>query len=290
MSRPIKASIPTLLLIAACASDGGDDSGEAAEISAAGDASVEKKKAPENIATVAAAEQRLAEDLKLLASQARIRPANFYKLERSYEPSVCDAALAALNKPFAVPEDLHTYWDLDGMPWGDRDYASHQAAYYLGTNDNVRWSWRSFQYGEHLFKVESAILDLLGDGEYRLVWRQYGRTAGGIRLGLAVFEASDVEHSFKDLSVRGFEIDEEYLPDKDRIGTKLEYSVKDLINLGGRLFPLLMPLRDYDKSGRVYLAKWNKGDVGILGAELLGAGRRNWRPTLICTFVPRNNQ
>lgn len=219
-------------------------------------------------------------ELALLASQERVRPANFYRLDTSAEPEVCNAALAALNKPYAVPEDLHTHWDLDGMPWGDRDYASHQAAYYLGTNDNVRWSVRTFKFNGRTFSSESAVLDIYSDGQNRLVQRQRGRLSSAILLEIAVVDSSDYQHPFLPTGFSGAGIGRNDLPDKHKLTTKLDYSVKDLIKLGNRYYVLIMPLKDFDKSERIYVAAWRE--------RVPQPGISRWYPEIICTLTPRN--
>lgn len=225
-------------------------------------------------------------ELALLASQERVRPANFYRLETSAEPEVCDAALAALNQRYAVPEDLLTVQDLvTGVPRGNRDYSAHQAAYYLGTNDNVRWSARRFNWPGAATAprpTESAFIDFYGDGRERLVIRKFDSTRGGERRQVSVLEFIDGHLIGNDVNSAAFG---GTVPQDNAIGSLMDFSVADVIKLRERYYTLIMPLLDVDKSGRVYIAKMY--ERGPPPGNQTGYRLSEWFPRLICTIVPR---
>lgn len=270
-------SVAALLLCPACASDGAvDETAVSTGAVSTGEQSASDAGSGDLIDPAAASD--LVKDLELLASQERIRPANFYKLERSYEPAACEAALASLNKPYAVPDDLHTFRSaMSGEPLGKGDYAAYQAAYYLGTNDNVHWSWRKLEEKswENGPNRESGVatLDFFNDGVNRFVTRTTSSLSdhlftlisvrnppvGPISFGLPKISATD-------------------LPDKDRLNTKLTYSTKDIIKINGKYYTLLLPVKIMFSENYVYLFRWRGAPYT---GNLQEADRR-----IICVFSP----
>lgn len=271
-------SVAALLAGSACASGGGsapDESVSAAKFGADIGSSSDTA-APVTISGAA----DFSKDLALLANQELIRPANFYKLERIYEPVACEAALKSLNRPYAVPEDLRTWRGLDGMPAGPRDTASHQAAYYLGTNDNVRWSWRTIAGNEDSMPKQQEEMAFIGlDDETRLVIRIRSMLASRNLVKLGIRAAIPPGRNFEYLIVVGAGTGKHDLPDTNNLSQKLAFSVADLIRIGERYYPLIMPLREYDDSGRVYVTN--------LRADTPRPEQRRWHADIICTLTPR---
>ena len=221
-------------------------------------------------------------DLALLASSDALRPANFYRVEWAADNAVCAAALLSLNKPFATPLDLRTAQDATGAPMGARDYGSHQAAFAIGTHDNVRWSWRKIDAGTPI-ESEIAFVDFFNDGVERLVLRTRGARAGDYVIDFAVRNADGAGPLLESLNYARAGAAHSDLPDQDNLRSKLSRSVKDLISVNNSVYTLIAPLKDYDPSGRIYLATWRPG-----------AGKTQWRaagdyyPDLVCAFAPRD--
>lgn len=275
MSNRWKFLVMTILAVSACASDGGEAT-EAVGGQRAGDAGSAETANP----AYDAVRPDLAEDLKLLASQERIRPANFYKLERSYEPAVCDAALKSLNKPYAVPDDLKTFFSpMMGKPLGYLDNAAHQAAYYLGTSDNVRWSWREaenepWETGPNR-DVGVATLDFFNDGVDRIVTLSTSSLTGHL------YTLISVEDSQKgSISISWPVENSDEIPDLESLDSKLSYSAKDLLKIENKYYTLLMPIQSMYKDNNVYLFRW-------LGSPYLLTGiYSDVSNRIICVFSP----
>ncbi len=189
-----------------------------------------------------------------IAPEDLLRPANFYQLEWDDTAALCTIALDALNKPYGLPLSLRT------LPDGTQlDYASEQAMRFLGSNSNVPWD-RVSNNAVTPGSVEKASFDYFNDGVERQIVRTNGQLAGNRVVGLAVEERGSIAPL--GFGHAGAVFDN--LPDQDNLHTKLTYSVADVIRLGGNHYTLLMPLKDFDSSGRVYLATWRpKADTSV---------------------------
>ncbi len=275
MSNRLKFLVMTVLAVSACASGGGAAT-DAEGGQRAGDAGSAETANP----AYDAVRPDLAEDLKLLASQERIRPANFYKLERSYEPAVCDVALKSLNKPYAVPDDLKTFFSpMMGKPLGYLDNAAHQAAYYLGTSDNVRWSWREeknkpWETGPNR-DVGVATLDFFNDGVDRIVTLSTSSLTGHLYTLISV---RDLPLPYRSIHFSLPESGQSESPDKDRLNAKLEYSAKDIIRILNEYYTILMPISTMFNNNYIYLFSWR-------GQPYYGDLSKSNRK-IICVFAP----
>lgn len=274
MSNRWKFLVMTILAVSACASDGGEAT-EAVGGQRAGDAGSAETANP----AYDAVRPNLAEDLKLLASQERIRPANFYKLERSYEPAVCDAALKSLNKPYAVPDGLAKEISFpDSFVEKSVDEAQIEAAYTLGTSDNVRWSARevrtnSIERPRRLMEV--ATIDLFGEGVDRVVTRDWGLVSSQILVALSV------PGMMPDGSILfdGISLHSATHGDKSLGHNAFEFPILDVIKIGDRYYILTEgPPRDH---GRVYFIKLTPPLRREDGSKIRDQAH------LLCTFAPQ---
>ena len=210
-------------------------------------------------------------DPKPIAAVDILRPANFYQLEWDDTAALCVIALDALNKPYALPSHLRT------MPDGVApDYASKQAARFLGSDDNLRWEW-VVDDAARAGSTETAKFDYFNDGTEHTVVRTRGQLAGNSIVGLAIADNDSGDLTRLNFGHAGAVV--ENLPDQVNLHTKLTYSVADVIRLGGNYYTLLMPLEDFDKSGRVYLATWRSKEGG--SASRLP---RDYYPQVACVF------
>src|SRR3990167_954558 len=253
------------LLLSACGAP--TDSGRApAAESSAPDAVSPEAASPE---TIAAAEEEATAPTAGPASQADgaqiLRPANFYRLDWEDNASLCAAALASLNQPFAPSPSA----DSDGAG----DYASIQARDALGSADNLRWT---LDAGDSE-AAPSAIIDYFNDGVSHHVVRLFGKLSGSSIIGLGVKDAAGVSM----LSFGHAGLASPAMPKVDDLHTKLTYSVSDVIALAGGYYTLVAPLQDIDASGRVFLISWRAKDGT---AALRSAG--DYYPAVSCVLSP----
>ena len=122
--------------------------------------------------------------------------------------------------------------------------------------------------------TQTATLDYFNDGNERTVFRTRGQLAGNSIIWLAIADSDGGEPMHLNFGHAGIAV--ENLPDQDNLTTKLIYSVTDVIRLGGNHYTLLMPLEDFDKSRRIYLATWQSKD-GLLRREALVTIIPNYR-------------
>lgn len=224
-------------------------------------------------------------DLDTLVSENPVRPANFYKLDWSIDDRLCSIALKSLNKPYAVPENLRTWRrPSDNRALGKQDYATQQAAYYLGTNENVRWSLRTFNAktskNSQDLKADVAVLDFFNDGVSRLIIRRTGSLSNYLRTFIMVRNPHSQAQEFETLNYRGAFFGSSGLPDSNELGSKFDYSVKDIIRLNGEYYTLLMPLQARFNSYYIYLIHWRE-------AQILG-DMRNAERGVSCVFSPNH--
>ena len=90
------------------------------------------------------------------------RSENSYHIERSYDDAVCRDVLPKLNKVYRMPSGSR-------MP---SDYAEIEAHYYLGTDENVHWTKKDFQFANAVALSELAEIDLFNSGVSSTVLRR----------------------------------------------------------------------------------------------------------------------
>ncbi len=194
-----------------------------------------------------------------------------YRLAWSTQARLCDSALGALNIAHAAKGDA----DASST---DLDYASAQAARYLSTAQNVHWQASDIA-APMSSASEVATFDYFNDGIERLVVRMQGSLAGNKLISLGILESDASE--IVPLSFGHAAITSEGLPDTENLHSKLTYSVADVINTDDGYFTLLMPLKDFDTSGRIYLASWQAKDDTQEPRQA-----SDYYTTLSCVFQP----
>ena len=161
-----------------------------------------------------------------------------WRLAWQTDESLCAGIIGALNESNA---------DDGAKPRASESYAATQAREVLATPFNVKW----VEAGED---QQAATLDYFNDGVMRSIERRQGKLAGHQTISLWI-DDGDGNYAYLDFGHAG--VNTKDLPPSDDRHTKLTYSVADVIDLDGRYFTLISPLKDVDKSGEVYAASWS---------------------------------
>lgn len=213
------------------------------------------------------------EDLVILSGPADMRMANAYAFDVSMGemPSVCDAALHNLNKPFAAEAQISEA----AKPPRERAIAAarRSAALAIGAADNVRWTRRTHALGPGLV-AESAFVDFFNDGVTRLVIRQAIWGAAGPVVNFSVRTDSG-DPQIESLSF------EALAADPAAAGLPFESVVADLAKIDERYYSLVAPVDADGDAIRVLLVDW-------LPAPGVDRWRRagDFAPSITCAFVP----
>lgn len=210
-----------------------------------------------------------------MEAQADFSSVDFFRIEWvSGAEDVCRGVLSSLNTSRSEA------WDAEPKSVA-LDYASVQAGRYLDTKDNVKWRRKSFS-ALSVDDAEVAEFEYFNDNIIRTIVRAQTAIGGNRLISLAVFDSASSK--LIPLSFGHAGVSSKGLPDTVNLHTKLTYSVADIIQLNEDYYTLLMPLSDFDASGRVYLAAWRAKAGTVKPRQAM-----DYYPELACVFRPENS-
>ena len=194
------------------------------------------------------------------------RPENSYHIERSYDDAVCRDVLQRLNKAYRMPIGLR-------MP---SDYAEIEAHYYLGSDENVRWTKKDFQFANAVAPADLAEIDLFNSGHSSTVLRRVWSVSSTLHYRLHLANLRDGRWSATEVGIN-------YSRERNRrinpsLSTGFSFPVLDIITSGGRNYLLLKPIRDVIPDARVYVLR-------LYGVLPNAGGAADYE--LMCTMMTR---